>query len=145
MSIYALKSFEGNLTRVDVERKATVVTYKVPPSYGGFEEAFPERVNKAEVGTPVDLTKAYELCEKYGDNIRVYPASMELRNSEVYALKSRAVCVIGIGDSIETARKISLEGVEAIKGGALWYRTDIASKEHIEKSVRHMKELRRRK
>ena len=60
-------------------------------------------------------------------------------------MKSRAVCVVGVGDSIETARKISLEGVEAIKGGALWHRTDIASKEHIEKSVRHMEELRRRK
>jgi phosphoribosylamine--glycine ligase len=139
------KILEGNLTRVDVERKATVVTYKVPPSYGGFEEAFPERVNRAEVGTPVDLTKVYKLGKKYGDNIRVYPASIELRNGEVYALKSRAVCVVGVGDSIETARKISLEGVEAIKGGALWHRTDIASKEHIEKSVRHMEELRRRK
>jgi len=136
---------EGNLTRIEVEKKATVVTYKVPPSYGGFEEAFPERVNRAEVGTPVDLTKAYELNRKYGDNIRVYPASMELRNGEVYALKSRAVCVVGVSESIETARNISLEGINAIRGGALWYRTDIASREHIEKSIRHMEELRKRK
>jgi phosphoribosylamine--glycine ligase len=138
------KILEGNLTHVDVERKATVVTYKVPPSYGGFEEAFPERVNRLEVGTPVDLTEAYELSGKYGDNIRIYPASMELRDGKVYALKSRAVCVVGIGDSIEIARNISLEGIKAIKGGALWHRTDIASREHIEKSIRHMEELRKR-
>jgi len=53
--------------------------------------------------------------------------------------------VIGIGENIEAARQISLEGMKAIKGGALWHRTDIASKQHIEKSVKHMEELRRRK
>jgi len=139
------KILEGNLNGVEVEKKATVVTYKVPPNYGGFEEAFPERVNKAEVGSPVDLTKAYELNRKYGDKIRVYPASMEVRGNEFYALKSRAVCVVGIDDSIEAARNISLEGINAVKGGALWHRTDIASKQHIEKSVRHMEELRKRR
>jgi phosphoribosylamine-glycine ligase len=63
---------------------------------------------------------------------------MELRNGETYALRSRAVCVVGIEDSIERARRISLEGVNAIKGGGLWHRSDIASKKHIEKSVRHL-------
>ncbi len=139
------KIVEGNLTSIKIEKAATVVTYKVPPNYGGFEEAYPEQVNKAEVGTPVDLTKAYELSRKHGDKIRVYPASMELRNSQVYALKSRAVAVVGIGENIEAARNISLEGISAIKGGALWYRADVASKQHIEKSIRHMEELRKRK
>lgn len=139
------KILEGSLTRIEVERKATVITYKVPPSYGGFEEAFPERVNKAEVGTPVDLSRAYALSEKYGDSIRIYPASMELRGNDVYALKSRAVCVVGIDDNIEAARNVSLDGINAIKGGALWHRTDIASKQHIEKSIRHMEELQKRK
>ncbi|MBS7616475.1 ATP-grasp domain-containing protein [Candidatus Bathyarchaeota archaeon] len=139
------KMIEGNLTRVELEKAATVVTYKVPPNYGGYAEAFPERVNKAEIDKPVDLTKAYDLSKKYGEKIRVYPASMELRGNEVYALKSRAVCVVGVGESIDTARKISLEGVNAIKGGALWHRTDIASKEHITKSIRHMEALRKRR
>jgi len=35
--------------------------------------------------------------------------------------------------------------LRAIEGGALWFRTDIASKQHIENSIRHMKELRRRR
>ncbi|MEM3783774.1 MAG: phosphoribosylglycinamide synthetase C domain-containing protein [Candidatus Bathyarchaeia archaeon] len=139
------KIVEGSLNRIKIERVATVVTYKVPPNYGGFEEVYPEQVNKVEIGTPVDLTKVYELSRKHGDKICVYPASMELRNSQVYALKSRAVAVVGIGENIEAARKISLEGINAIKGGALWHRTDIASKQHIEKSIRHMKELRKRK
>jgi phosphoribosylamine--glycine ligase len=136
---------EGNLTRIELEKSATVVTYKVPPSYGGYAETFPNLVRKIEVGKPVNMSGAYALSGKYGDNIRVYPASMEQRDGETYALKSRAVCVVGVGDELETARNISLEGINAINGGALWNRTDIASKRHIEKSVKHMEELRRRR
>jgi phosphoribosylamine--glycine ligase len=138
------KILEGNLARIEVEKAATVVTYKVPPNYGGYMDTFPQRVDKGEIGKPVDLTKAYELTEKYGDKIRVYPAAVELRNGETYALKSRAVGVVGVGENIETARQISLEGIKAIKGGALWHRTDIASQQHIEKSIKHMEELRRK-
>ncbi|MEM2103600.1 MAG: hypothetical protein QW717_01755 [Candidatus Bathyarchaeia archaeon] len=139
------KILEGNLNRVEFEKSSTVVTYKVPPCYGGYEETFPEKVNREEADTPVDLTNAYRLNDKYGDKIRIYPASMELRQNKVYALRSRAVCVVGIAENIEAARNISLEGINAIKGGALWYRTDIASKKHIEKSIRHMEELRKRR
>lgn len=138
------KILEGNLTRIELEKSATVVTYKVPPNYGGYMNAFPNFVRKNEIGKPVDLTEAYALAEKYGDRIRVYPASMELRDGETYALKSRTVCVVGVGENIEEARKISTEGIKAIRGGALWHRTDIASKKHITRSVRHMEKLRRR-
>jgi len=130
------------LTRVEFEEKATVVTYKVPPNYGGYATVFPERVNRNEVDKPVDLSGAHELAEKYGNKIRIYPASMELREGKTYALKSRTVCVVGIGDDIQSARDLSLEGIKAIRGGALWHRNDIASREHIEKSVRHMEKLR---
>jgi len=138
------KILEGNLTQVELETDATVVTYKVPPNYGGYVDAFPQLVDKTEIGKPVDLSKAYELDKKYGDRIRVYPAAMELRSGETYALKSRAVAVIGKDEDIETARQISLEGIKAITGGALWHRADVASEQHIGKSVRHMEELRRR-
>ena len=136
---------EGNLTRINLEKSATVATYKVPPGYGGYAETFPNLMRKGEVGKPVDLSGAYELSGKFGDNIRVYPASMEQRDGETYALKSRAVCVVGVGDDLESARNVSLEGINAIKSGALWNRTDIASKRHIEKSVKHMEELRRKR
>lgn len=139
------KILEGSLTRIELEKSATVVTYKVPPGYGGYAETFPSLVRRDEVGTPVYLSRAYELSKRYGDNIRVYPGSMEQRDDETYALKSRAVCVVGTGDSLETAREISLEGIDAVKGGALWNRTDIASEQHIEKSIKHMDELRRKR
>jgi phosphoribosylamine---glycine ligase len=136
------KMLDGTLTRIEVEKVATVLTYKVPPSYGGYADVFPEKVRKAEVDTPVELSAAYALTRKYGDKIRVYPGSMELRSSETYALKSRVVGVLGVGETIQEAREVSLEGVKAIKGGALWNRTDVASKQGIAKSVRHMQRLR---
>ena len=133
---------DENLTRIEFEEKATVVTYKAPPNYGGFKDIFPRRVKREDIGSPIDLSKAKKLTQKYGDSIRIYPASMELRNGQTYALTSRTVGVVGIGDDIETARKISLEGILAIHGGSLWYRSDIASREHITKSREHMKMLR---
>jgi len=137
------KILEGNLTHVNLEEKATVVTYMAPPNYGGYASAFPDRVKTDEVNQPVDLSEAEKLSLKYGDNIRVYPASMEIRDDgDAYALSSRAVCVVGISDSIQTARDISLEGVSAVKGGALWHRNDIASREYIKKSIEHMRSLR---
>jgi phosphoribosylamine--glycine ligase len=134
---------DGNLRKVNFEQMATVVTYKVPSSYGGYSTKFPEQVDKNEVDTPVDLTDAQKLVSKQG-NLRVYPGSMELRDGENYALGSRTVCAVGIGDNIQEARENSLKGIGAIKGGALWNRTDIAAREHIETSVKHMEKLRRR-
>ena len=134
---------DGNLGKVNFVDKATVVTYKVPSSYGGYATVFPDRVDKTEVDAAVDLTEAQKLAEK-DDSIRVYPGSMELRDGENFALGSRTVAVVGIGDDIEAAREKSLDGIEAIKGGALWNRSDIAAKKHIEQSTKHMEELRRR-
>ncbi len=128
----------------NLEKASTVLTYKVPPSYGGYADVFTTQVDNTAVETPVDLSKAYALSKKYGDRIRVYPGAMETRNGLAYALKSRAVGVLGIGENIEEARQISLEGVKAVKGGAMWSRTDIASKQHIAKSIRHMENLRRK-
>jgi phosphoribosylamine--glycine ligase len=136
------KILDENLTRVEFEEKATVATYKAPPNYGGFKDVFPHRVNWEDVDSPIDLSKAKKLTKKYGDSMRIYSASMELRNGQTYALTSRTVGVVGIGDDIETARRISLEGIRAIHGGSLWCRNDIASREHITKSIEHMKMLR---
>ncbi len=136
------RMLEGNLTCIEVDKTSTVLTYKVPPNYGGYSESFPEKIRTAELNTAVDLSEAYALSRKYGSRIRVYPGAMELRDHETYPLKSRVVGVLGVGEDIAEARRISLEGINAIKGGALWNRTDIASKQHIRKCIEHMKRLR---
>jgi phosphoribosylamine--glycine ligase len=137
-----LKMVNGNLNSVAMEESATVLTYKVPADYGGYADAFPDKNEKQAMNTPVDLAKAEALAKKFGDKIRIYPGSIELRGGKNYALKSRAIGILGIGGSIEEARQISQEGAKAIIGGALWNRTDVASKQHIAKSVRHMEKLR---
>lgn len=137
-----LRMIDGNLKGVAMEKSATVLTYKVPPDYGGYSEVHADLLDKSAVGGPVDLSKAETLSKKYGDKIRIYPGSMELRGGQIYALKSRAIGILGIGDDIEEARQISQEGAKAITGGALWNRTDVAAKQHIGKSVSHMEKLR---
>jgi len=142
---------DGNLKSIEVEEKATVATYKVPPNYGNYEKEFPEHVKKKEIGKPVNLASAYRLIEEHEDLIRFYPASMELRDGKTYALRSRAVCSVGMWSKIENdpgilsmlnARTLSLTGLRAIKGGSLWFRTDIGSGQHIQKSIEHMRRLR---
>ncbi len=138
-----LSMIEGSLARVTLEPTASVLTYKVPSDYGGYADIYHDQIDQAATNTPVDLSKAYALRLKYGNNIRIYPGSMELRNDgKNYALKSRAVGILGIGESIEEARQISQEGAKAITGGGLWNRSDVASKNHISKAVSHMVHLR---
>jgi phosphoribosylamine--glycine ligase len=140
-----LSMIEGSLTRVNLEPCASVLTYKVPPEYGGYADVFPNKVDKTAINTPVNFSKAYLLRKKYGNNIRIYPGSMEIRNDgKNYALKSRAIGILGIGESIEEARQISQEGAQALSGGALWNRSDVASKQNIAKAVTHMDSLRRK-
>jgi len=90
----------------------------------------------------VNLNRIYNLSKRYDDTVRVYPAAMELRAGKTYALTSRTLCVVGIGETIQGARDHSLPIINAVKGGGLWNRSDIASKKHIEKSISHIKKLR---
>jgi phosphoribosylamine--glycine ligase len=136
------RMIEGDLGIVELEKASSVLTYKVPSDYGGYADVFPNQVDQAAFNSPVDLSKANALTKKYGNKIRVYPGSMEVKDGKNYALKSRAVGILGIGDSIEEARQISQEGAKAITGGGLWNRTDIATKQHIAKAVSHMENLR---
>ena len=126
---------DEKLKKIEFEKQATVITYAVPMTYGGYQSDY-------SGDNIVDLTGAYKLVEKYNDKLRVYPGSMELLgDGRTRALGSRAVGCVGVADDIDGARKISLEGVRALDG-PLWSRSDIGAKEHIEKSIRHVKDLR---
>lgn len=128
---------EGRLKKLEFEPLATVITYAVPMTYGGYRKRYTGSML-------VDLKDAHRQAEKYKGRLRVYPGSMELRDDgKTYTCSSRTVGCVGIAESIEEARRISLEGVCSIDG-PLWNRWDIASKEHIQMSIEHMKRLRRR-
>jgi len=136
------KILDGDLRSISLKRDATVVIYKVPPTYGDYLNTYPKKVDRNQLSLPVDLSKAQEISQRTPDKLRVYPASMELRDNQIYPLKSRAVCTVGIGDSISHAVEISLDALEKIQGGALWYRSDIASYSHRETSIKQMRRLR---
>jgi phosphoribosylamine--glycine ligase len=129
------RMIEGTLSRVECLPKASVVTYAVPLDYGDYRKIY-------SGSRKVDLSGVRALATNYGDNLRVYPGSMELReNGETYALGSRTVCTVGIGDTIEGAREISLDGIRAIDG-ALWNRWEVGASHYIERSKQKMKQLR---
>ena len=129
------RMIEGNLSSVECEKKATVVTYAVPMDYGGYR-------SKYSGDRRVDLSGAHALQQKYGADLRIYPGSMELReDGYTYALGSRTVCTVGIGDTLEEAREVSLDGIRHIDG-ALWNRWEIGAEEHVGRAVRRMNELR---
>ncbi|MBO3803539.1 MAG: hypothetical protein JTT11_06660, partial [Candidatus Brockarchaeota archaeon] len=130
-----LKMLEGRLKSIDFEKLASVVTYKVPMTYGGYMKDY-------KGGNLINLRKAEELGKTYGGRIRIYPGSVELKDDKCYALGSRAVAVFGAAEDIGAARNISLDGIKAIEG-PLWNRWDVASEQHIERSVMHMTSLRR--
>jgi phosphoribosylamine--glycine ligase len=129
------RMIDGTLSRVECAKQATVVTYAVPMDYGDYRRTY-------SGDRRVDLSRAYALKERYGDNLRIYPGSMELRaDGTTYALGSRTVCTVGIGGTIEEARELSLEGIRTIDG-ALWNRWDVGARHYIERSIQRMKELR---
>lgn len=138
-----LMMIDGTLRSVRFKSMSSVVIYKVPPSYGEYSRHFPERVNDHSVDSPIHLDDAYQFSRRNPDHLRVYPGSVELRpDRRCYTLSSRTVCSVGVASTIEEARMLAVSTIEKIQGGALWYRRDIGSKEHISKSVEHMKWLR---
>ena len=129
------RMIEGTLSRLECAKKATVVTYAVPMDYGGYRK-------KDSGDKRVDLNAAYALQDTYGDHLRVYPGSMELReDGNTYALGSRTVCTVGVGETMEDARELSLEGIRNIDG-ALWNRWDVGAAHYIERNIKKMRELR---
>ncbi len=115
--------------------QASVVTYLVPPAYGGRNPNNPPVME-------VDLMAAMRLVLESPDKYRLYPGDMARQDGKTYALKSRAVACVGVGDDIASARERSLQLVDAVGTEHLWYRDDIASPEHIGRSKKHMEDLR---
>jgi len=126
---------EGNPPNLNFEEKASVLIYVVPPTYGG------------RMSGKFNIKLNFEGLWILDQNNPVYlPGDIELSDGAVYVKTSRSVAVVGLGESIEDARRLALRGVELVEDSAepkgyLWHRGDIASKEHIEKSVDHRRRL----
>jgi len=103
--------------------KATVCKYAVPEGYPDN----PVKGEKIEVG-------------EMPEGVKVYYASVEERDGQLYLGGSRAVAVVGIADDIEQAEKLAEEGVRQIKG-PVFHRQDVGTQELIGKRIEMMKKL----
>lgn len=103
--------------------KATVCKFAVPIGY-------PDNPLKNE---RIDVTEV-----KNQDAL--YFMSVDMRPDGLYLLGSRAVAVIGIGDSIEEAEKRAEKEINLIQG-PLFHREDIGTKELIQKRISMMKDI----
>jgi hypothetical protein len=65
-----LKIIEGRLRGIEFEKMASVVTYKVPMTYGGYRSEYAG-------DNIIDLSEAEGLEKVHGSHFRLYPASVE--------------------------------------------------------------------
>jgi len=110
---------------LNFEHKATVCKYLVPSGY-------PENPVKTEIFVDED---------KFWQNNKIYYASVYEENNKIFSTHSRAIAVLGIGETIEEAEKIAEDSTKFVKGN-LYHRKDIGTKELINKRIEHMKKIR---
>jgi len=113
-------------TPIHFQNKATVCKYLVPQGY-------PENPIKGE---RIDLSR----LPKESGNLRVYPAAVEERAGQLYMTGSRALALVGIGDTLAEAEKTAEQAASAVQG-PVFHRRDIGTTELIEKRIQHMKRL----
>jgi len=99
---------DDNLGHVQFENKATVCVYVVPEGYPG-----PDVVRDS----PIDLSVA--------TTAQLYHASVYEQDNQILTTGSRAIGVLGKGDSVPQAREIAYANASRIKG-QVRFRSDIA-------------------
>ncbi len=127
------RMIDGTLKSIRFSNKASVVTCAVPRDYGNPGAMHPQDER-------IDLSDAHHLEEKYLGDLRVYPMDVQVRNGTTFMGTSRSVAVLGLGNSIEDASLVSLDGISALHGLLRW-RKDIGSEADIQHSINHMRSL----
>jgi fusion protein PurCD len=117
---------EGTLNTVPLSfsEKATVCKYVVPQ---GYPDASVKDV-KVTVG-------------EIPDHVRLYYGSVDQRDDGLFLCGSRAIAVVGIGDTLEEAEKVAEKAACAITG-PVFHRRDIGTAALIQKRVDMMRSLR---
>ena len=110
--------------KVEFENKATVCKYLVP-------EGYPD---KAVKGVKVEIGEL-------PDGVKTYYASVDSKDDGLYLAGSRAIAMVGTGETIEMAEKLAEAGAAAVRG-PVFYRKDIGRAELIGKRIEMMRKLR---
>ncbi len=118
---------DGNLKKADFQAKATVCKYIVPQGY-------PETKAAGQV------LKVNEKAIK-DEGALFYYAAVNQKDSEIYTSSSRALALVGTGETIDEAEKIC-EDVTRYVEGDVYHRRDVGTRGLIQKRIEHMKEIR---
>ena len=118
---------DGNLKRANFESKATVCKYIVPKGY-------PE---SGQAGQILDVNES-KINEESG---LVYYAAVNQKDNRIYTSSSRALGLVGIGDSIADAEEIC-ENVTKYVKGEVYHRRDVGTADLIQKRIKHMETIR---
>ena len=120
---------DGNLSEgmAVFSKKATVCKYVVPKGYGV----------KSEAGFPLHVDEA--AIEAAG--ARLYYAAVDQRDDGLYTGTSRALGIVGIGDTLSEAEQKAENALAHVKGH-VFMRHDIGTAEAIERKIQRLKEIR---
>lgn len=109
--------------KVEFEKKATVCKYVVPQGY------------------PTNPVSGKISLGDVPEKVKVYYASVEQHDNELFLTSSRAIAFVGIDESIEEAERIAEEAISKVDG-PVFHRRDIGTQKLINKRVKHMQLLR---
>ncbi len=112
--------------RISFAQKATVCKYIVTNGY------------------PTKPVKGEKLVlPEVPAGVRMYYASVDQQGDDLILCGSRAIALVGIGDTLEEAEALAEAAASQIKG-PVFYRKDIGTKALIQKRVDMMEELRKK-
>jgi phosphoribosylamine---glycine ligase len=117
---------DGNLKRASFEKKATVCKYIVPNGY-------PE---SGKAGQILDVNES-KINE---ESALVYYAAVNQKDDKIYTSASRALALVGIGESIAEAEEICENVTNCVKGD-VYHRKDVGTRDLIQKRIEHMKTI----
>jgi len=109
-------------TKIEFENKATVCKYIVPEGY------------------PINQVKGEKIEVSEDCDARLYYASVDRKDDDLFMSSSRAIGFVGIAETVEKAEQMAEEGCNLVKG-KVFHRKDIGTKQLIEKRIQHMSTL----
>ncbi|MDR2830510.1 MAG: phosphoribosylamine--glycine ligase [Methanobrevibacter sp.] len=118
---------DGKLKKVSFDDKASVCKYLVPDGYPETKYA----------NTLVNVNE--EKINSLGGY--VYYAAVNQRDDGIYTSSSRAIGVVGIGDTISDGESIAESSCKHIQGN-LYHRRDVGKRKLVDKRIKHINEIR---
>ncbi|MFY9639171.1 MAG: phosphoribosylamine--glycine ligase [Methanobacterium sp.] len=118
---------DGNLKSADFEKKATVCKYIVPKGY-------PESGKSGQI---LEVNES-KINEQGG---LVYYAAVNQKDDKIYTSASRALGLVGIGNSIAEAEEVCENVTKYVKGD-VYHRRDVGTADLIHKRIEHMETIR---